>query len=94
MAKISAPPRSDNINIRVAPEMLGLIDRAARVRGKTRTDFILDTMRRACEDVMLDQRLFLLDEGQWSAFTNALDAPLEDNARLSALLGRKPAWEA
>ena len=40
MARISSTLRSDNINIRVTPETLGLIDRAARVAGKTRTDFI------------------------------------------------------
>ena len=85
--------RSDNINIRVSPEMLGLIDRAARVFGKTRTNFILDTVRQAAEDAILDQRLFLLDETQWQAFNKALDAPMAENAQLQSLLARKPAWE-
>jgi uncharacterized protein (DUF1778 family) len=93
MSRVTAPPRSDNINIRVAPETLGLIDRAARVAGKTRTDFILDTVRQAAEDTVLDQRLFILEPEQWDAFVAALDAPPQPNERLAALLARRPSWE-
>lgn len=94
MANTSPARRSDNINIRVTPETLGLIDRAARVTGKTRTDFIIDTVKQAAEDAVLDQRLFLLDDKQWTEFTTALDAPPRPNRKLMALLARKPAWEA
>ena len=94
MARTSSKPRSDNINIRVTPETRGLIDRAARVAGKTRTDFIIDTVKQVAEETVLDQRLFLLDEDQWDEFVAALDAPPRPNKRLMALLARKPAWEA
>lgn len=93
MPQPRSSPRSDNINVRVSPEMLGLIDRAAQVYGKTRTDFILDTMRKAAEEAVLDQRLFVLDADQWAAFTAALDAPPQTNPKLGALLARRPAWE-
>ena len=93
MSKTATSPRSENINIRATPDMIGLIDRAARVFGKTRTDFILDTMRKAAEDALLDQRSFLLDPKEWDAFNAALDAPPRANPRLCALLAREPAWE-
>lgn len=93
MARTTSTPRSDNINIRVTPEMLGLIDRAAHVAGKTRTDYILDTVRQAAEDAVLDQRLFMLNAEQWDSFQKLLDAPAQPNERLQALLARKPAWE-
>jgi uncharacterized protein (DUF1778 family) len=93
MAKATTQTRTDNINIRVSPDMLGLIDRAARVFGKTRTNFILDTVRQAAEDAILDQRLFILDESSWQAFNVALDQPLAENTKLQTLLARKPAWE-
>ena len=88
----STTPRSDNINIRVSPDMLGLIDRAAHAFGKTRTDFILDTVRQAAEDAVLDQRLFMLNSQQWQEFTTMLDMPPGDNPGLKALLARIPAW--
>jgi uncharacterized protein (DUF1778 family) len=93
MGRSSSNLRSDNINIRVTPETLGLIDRAARAAGKTRTDFIVDTVKHAAEETVLDQRLFLLDRKQWEKFMAALDAPPRPNERLAALLARKPAWE-
>ena len=93
MARTPSSTRSDNINIRVTPEMLGVIDRAAHVFGKTRTDFILDTVRRAAEDALLDQRLFVMDAEEWADFRAALDTPPAPNPKLDALLGRKPAWE-
>lgn len=93
MARAASSTRSDNINIRVTPEMLGVIDRAAHVFGKTRTDFILDTVRKAAEDALLDQRLFVMDAVEWDDFRAALDAPPADNPKLDALLSRKPAWE-
>jgi len=93
MANHSASSRSSNINIRVAPETLGLIDRAAKAVGKTRTAFILDTVQSAAEDTLLDQRVFLLDSEQWQAFTAALDAPPQPNKRLAALLARRAIWE-
>jgi uncharacterized protein (DUF1778 family) len=93
MARSTALPKSDNINIRVSPDMLGLIDRAATVYGKSRTEFILDTMRKAAEDAVLDQRLFVLNAEQWEVFTAMLDAPTRENPRLNELLARKPVWE-
>ena len=93
MQRSASTKRTDNINLRITPAMLGLIDRAALVFGKTRTDFILDTVRKAAEEAVLDQRLFILDDEQWQAFKAALDAPPRDNTALNALLSRKPAWD-
>ena len=48
----SAPDISckrDTLNIRIKPEGRNLIDRAARARGKNRTDFILDAARMAAD---------------------------------------------
>ena len=49
-----------------------LIDRAADVFGKTRTEFILESARTHAIDVLLDQRLFKLDDEQYAAFLHAL----------------------
>jgi uncharacterized protein (DUF1778 family) len=93
MARTSSSTRSDNINIRVTPETLGVIDRAAHAFGKTRTDFILDTVRRAAEEALLDQRLFAMGAEEWDDFCAVLDAPPAPNPKLDALLARQPAWE-
>lgn len=85
--------RSQNINIRVDPKQRDLIDHASRVVGKTRTDFILDTVTREAQNTLLDQRLFLLDDAQWRAFLAALDAPAKPNQKLRELMAIKAPWD-
>ncbi|TXM92802.1 DUF1778 domain-containing protein [Methylobacterium sp. WL30] len=85
--------RGTTINLRVEAETRDLIDDAASVLGKTRTEFMIDTARHHAIDVLLDQRLFVLDDARHAAFVAALDAPPVARPRLSALMERKPAWE-
>ncbi len=49
---VSRPESSkrEALNIRIKPQVRELIDRAASLAGKTRTDFVLDAARRAAED--------------------------------------------
>lgn len=83
-----------SISMRISAQMLSLIDDAAAVAGKSRTEFVLESARRHAVDVLLDQRLFVLDEDQHAAFMRALDDPPAPSARLKQLMRRKAAWEA
>jgi len=49
---------------------------------------------REAEDVLLDCRLFNLNEKKNQAFVAALDAPTQSNPKLKKLLSRKPLWES
>ncbi len=93
MSRNAQPCRSTNINVRAAPRQRDLIDRAARIAGKTRTDFILEAATQAAEEAILDQRLFQVSAEVFAAFQEALDRPAAPDARLRALLARKPGWE-
>jgi len=46
------------LNIRIKPDLRRLIDRAAGLAGKERTDFVLDAARHAAEDTLLDRTAF------------------------------------
>ena len=85
--------KSTHINIRVAPAQRDLIDRAAHIKGKTRSEFILDVVAREAENTLLDQQLFLLDESQWGKFTAILDAPVRHHEALRSLLTTPAPWE-
>jgi uncharacterized protein (DUF1778 family) len=87
------PAISPNINIRVKRHIRALIDRAAATTDKTVTEFVLDAACREAKDVLLDRRLFNLDESAYQAFVAALDAPPQQNSKLKELLSRKPLWE-
>lgn len=97
-SSMAEPPepaeRRRNINIRTSQPARDLIERAAAASGKTLTDFVLESATRQAVDVLLDQRLFSLDDGQHAAFVQALDAAPPAGPRLKALMRRKPRWEA
>jgi uncharacterized protein (DUF1778 family) len=93
MTQLTPAGRSANVNFRVAPEQRDLIDRAARLLHKTRTDFIVEAATRAACETILDERLFLVSPEVFAAFAEALDRPSGAEARLGELLSRKPGWE-
>ena len=82
-----------SINLRLAADTRQLIDDAAAILGKTRTEFMIDSARRQAIDVLLDQRLFVLDPERYDAFVHALDNPPAPGPKLRALLRRIPAWQ-
>ena len=60
-------PVATTINVRTSTEVRELIDRAAMVQGKTRTDFMLEAATEAAHRVLLDPAFFRLDQAQWKA---------------------------
>jgi uncharacterized protein (DUF1778 family) len=70
-----------------------LIDNAANVLGKTRTDFIVESARKHAVDVLLDQRFFTLEPAQYEEFLLALDAPPLPTEKLKKLMSSKTPWE-
>jgi uncharacterized protein (DUF1778 family) len=89
----SSPETKGSINLRIESHTRQLIDDAAAILGKTRTDFMIDSARSLAIDVLLDQRLFVLDSDRHDAFIHALDNPPAPGPKLRALLRRVPAWE-
>lgn len=92
-AALSVPETKDSINLRIDARSRHLIDEAAAILGKTRTEFMVESARREAIDVLLDQRFFLLDEERYDAFTRVLDEPPAPGPKLRSLLRRVPAWE-
>lgn len=81
------------INLRIETQTRQLIDEAAAILGKTRTEFMIDSARALAIDVLLDQRLFALDAARYDAFVDALDHPPAPGPKLRGLLRRTPSWD-
>lgn len=88
------PDAKGSINLRIEAQTRQLIDDAAAVLGKTRTEFMIESARKLAIDVLLDQRLFVLDPERYDAFVLALDNPSAPGPKLRSLLNRTPAWKA
>jgi uncharacterized protein (DUF1778 family) len=93
MSTKSQVRRRETLNIRIKAEERGLIDRAARVRGQNRTDFILEATRRAAEDALLDRTLITVSPEAYKEFVKRLDAKPRPNARLRKTMQAAAPWE-
>ncbi|EEI5408541.1 DUF1778 domain-containing protein [Salmonella enterica subsp. enterica serovar Sandiego] len=78
------------LNLRAKESQRALIDAAAEILHKSRTDFILETACQAAEKVILDRRVFNFNDEE---FINLLDAPVADDPVIEKLLARKPQWD-
>ena len=85
--------RSASIHIRAPQQTKELIETAAHAVGKTLSEFTLESARQHAIDVLLDQRLFVLQSEQYSAFMRALDNPPPAGPKLKALMKRQPLWQ-
>lgn len=88
-----ATTREVNINLRARTSQKDLIDRAAEIQGKKRTEFMLEAACEKAEQVLLDKTFFALDESRFQRFVEILDAPLAQRDRLVKLLATKAPWE-
>ena len=84
----------ETVNLRVPASTRGLIDRAATLMGKTRTQFMLDASRRAAEEAVLDQALLRVEPAAYAAFIEQLDSPAAPNERLRRTMQTPPPWGA
>ena len=83
----------DTLNLRIKPDLRGLIDRAAEATGKTRTDFVLSAARHAAEDALMDRTAFAVSPEAYADFLARLDAPPKPNDRLLRSLQTPAPWE-
>jgi uncharacterized protein (DUF1778 family) len=63
-----------------------VIRRAAEAEGKTVTSFVLDSATATAQQVLADQRMFLIGSEAWDEFLAALDRPVMRKPRLEGLL--------
>lgn len=92
--KTAKPSRRDAvINVRVPVKTRDLIDTAAASLGKTRTEFVIESAKQHAAEVLLDRRLFSLDDSAYQAFLDVLENPPEPSLKLKRLFEDKAPWE-
>ncbi|MCG0497388.1 DUF1778 domain-containing protein [Escherichia coli] len=87
------PTRRESLNLRIKPAERDLIDRAAKARGKNRTEFVLEAARAAAEEALIEQRIFRIDSDDYQLFLNRLDQPPAPNAALRKTMQKPAPWE-
>ncbi|MHB8872566.1 MAG: type II toxin-antitoxin system TacA family antitoxin [Myxococcaceae bacterium] len=81
------------LSMRLPGADISLIDRAATLRGRSRTEFVRDAAVRAAEEVVLESLPIRMTARGFAAFTAALAAPASPVRELVELLKRRAPWE-
>ena len=96
MSSVSVAQRKGHrpLSMRLPQSDIAIIDRAAILRGRSRTDFVREVAVRAAEAVVMDAAMpiRMSDQG-FKAFQNALAAPPAPVSELVEVLRRPAPWE-
>jgi uncharacterized protein (DUF1778 family) len=72
---------------------IAIIDRAATLRGRSRTDFVRDAAVRAAEDVLMETAPIRMSPAGFKAFMAALAGPPTPVPEMKELFRRTAPWE-
>jgi uncharacterized protein (DUF1778 family) len=81
------------ISMRLPESDVAMIDRAARLRGRSRTDFVREAAVRAAEDVLMESRLVRMSPAGFADFLAVLSGPATPVPELVELTRRPAPWE-
>ena len=81
------------ISMRLPEADVAMIDRAASLRGRSRTEFVRDAAVRAAEEVVMEQSPIRMSPDSFAAFMETLSAPAEPVPEMVELAKRPAPWE-
>ena len=85
--------KDHRVSMRLADADVAIIDRAARVRGRARAEFMRDAAVRMAEEVIMEDTAIRMSPEGFAAFVAMLDSPAKSVPEMVALLKRPAPWE-
>lgn len=80
------------VNFHMSNELLARIDRAAAIRGVSRSEFVLRASEAAAIATLNESPVVSLDDEAWDDFVAALDAPVDMAPSVKERFARQPQW--
>src|SRR5437764_9219687 len=81
------------LSMRLPETDIAVIDRAAALRGRSRTDFVRDAAVRAAEEVLMETAPIRMSPAGFKAFMAALSGPATPVPEMIELFQRAAPWE-
>jgi uncharacterized protein (DUF1778 family) len=81
------------LSMRLPETDIAIIDRAAALRGRSRTDFVRDAAVRAAEEVLMEAAPIRMSPAGFKAFMAALSGPATPAPEMIELFQRAAPWE-
>jgi uncharacterized protein (DUF1778 family) len=89
----TAPKKLQPLSMRLPDSDVAIIDRAARLRGRSRTDFVRDVAVRAAEEIILETTLIRMSPSGFEAFLEAISGPGKPVPEIVETMRRQAPWE-
>jgi uncharacterized protein (DUF1778 family) len=87
-------PRKDHpIAMRFPEADVAMIDRAAKMRGRSRTDFVREAAVRAAEEVVMENQIIRMEPEAFAEFMEIINRPAKPNPKMLELFKRRAPWE-
>lgn len=81
------------LSMRLPDADIAIIDRAATLRGRSRTDFVREAAVRAAEDVLMETIPIRMSSAGFKAFMTAMAGPAKPVPEMQELFRRAAPWE-
>ena len=81
------------LSMRLPDADVAMIDRAAALRGRSRTEFVREAAVRAAEAALLEDGPARMSEKGFAVFMAAISAPAEAAPEMVAALKRAAPWD-
>ena len=81
------------LSLRLPQADVALIDRAAKMKGSSRTEFMRDAAVREAEMLILDRTMITMSAEGFKALMDEIDSPAKPIPEMVELLKRKAPWE-
>jgi uncharacterized protein (DUF1778 family) len=83
-----AEPKSERVNLRVAPSDASLLRAAANEAGVSLSEFLVESARNRAHMLLADRTCFELDDAAWEEFNAMLERPAQAPPALVELFRR------
>lgn len=90
---VAAARKEHPLSLRLPESDIAVIDRAAALRGHSRTQFMRDAAVRAAEDVLMETLPIRMNQEGFDDFLAALSGPGTAVAEMVEVLQRPAPWE-
>ncbi|HTO61697.1 MAG TPA: DUF1778 domain-containing protein [Bradyrhizobium sp.] len=89
----TAEHKKKSLSMSLREADIAIIDRAAALRGRSRTDFVRDAAVRAAEDLLLETLTIPMSHASFKSFMAALSGPATPVPEMTELFQRAAPWE-
>lgn len=85
--------KDDRLDLRLTSEQKRLLQHAASLKGETVSDFVINSAMLNADEVLLDQRIFVLEPGAFEQLVARARDVEKNKEAIDKILAIAPPWQ-